>query len=42
VAGVFGFDLREFFEIRDPAVRVAPGVGFDQGPSASAPITVNL
>jgi LemA protein len=29
VAGAFGFDLREFFEIRDQAVRAAPAVGFD-------------
>lgn len=30
VAGVFGFDLREFFEIRDQSVRVAPAVGLDR------------
>jgi LemA protein len=29
VAGAFGFDLREFFEIRDQAGRAAPAVGFD-------------
>jgi LemA protein len=33
VAGVFRFRLREFFEIRDQAARVAPGVGFDQPPA---------
>ena len=33
VAGVFGFRLREFFEIRDQAVRAAPGVGFDRPPA---------
>ena len=32
VAGVFNFRLREFFEIRDQAARVAPGVGFEPGP----------
>lgn len=33
VAGLFGFRLREFFEIRDQVARVAPAVGFDPPPA---------
>ncbi len=32
VAAAFRFRLREFFEIRDPAARSAPGVGLDRSP----------
>jgi LemA protein len=36
VAGMFGFDLREFFEIRDQASRAAPAVAFEPGVPPSA------